>query len=117
MKMLIEKSEAPLRKIISAGFCEFTPAEGQEVIILKSDIIPGKLYNVETGQLVDDPELALIEERNKSVLELDEIDKKSIRALRAILLALAEGKKPDQGDLDKLKEHEAGAVEARQKMK
>ena len=57
-------------------------------------------------------EQAIIEAKEaeqKKQASLDELDRKSIRSLRAVLSAQAEGKTPDQTDLNTLKALEAQA--------
>lgn len=56
------------------------------------------------------------EEVNVSKSNLNEIDTKSIRALRAIVLSLSKGETPSQDDLDILNEYELSVINERGKI-
>lgn len=63
----------------------------------------------------DNDTIEAIEAEAQKQSQLDELDRKSVRALRAVLTAEKEGKEPNKVDIDKLKELEAQAQAIRGK--
>lgn len=67
-------------------------------------------------EVTERPPLTKEQEAEVAKEELKQIDTKSIRALRAIVLSLSNGEKPLQEDIDKLNEYELSVINERGKI-